>query len=92
MNTLLQKVREFFTDKNGKVVIGQFPNAPLAVWLVCYVLVFFIPDGTPATIIQYVGRLALAVWAILEIRSGVDTFRRVLGGLVLASLVIGLLL
>lgn len=78
--------------ETGEVVIAQPPNLPLWVWLAATVArLSFRPDGSLATVLSVVATVSLVVWALLEIVRGDSPFRRVLGGVVLAAVVIGLL-
>lgn len=75
-----------FRTVDGKIVIAQFPNWPLWTWLAATILqsfAFLAPWQSP---IYWIGTAALAWWAYLEIREGVNGFRRILGGLVLIFL------
>lgn len=55
------------------------------------VRVVFSPSGGAGTAVRVVGTGALAVWAADELVRGVNPWRRVLGGGVLAALVARLL-
>lgn len=84
--TLLQRI---FYDSSGKVVLGQFPNAPLALWLAFSLTRLF---ALPVNIEAGLSALASAflfVWAYLEITSGVSYFRRFLGATVMAFIIAG---
>jgi SAM-dependent methyltransferase len=83
----------FLRDREtGKIVIAQWPNVPLLVFLVATaVRLVFSPSGALGTVVSVVGTVALALWAGDEIVRGVNPFRRILGGVVLAALVVGLL-
>jgi hypothetical protein len=72
-------LRTFFCDKNGKLVIFQLPNLPLATWLVFAVLSHLFAPGHVRTVAHDISRVALIVWASLEVYSGASYFRRVLG-------------
>lgn len=85
----MSRLRWFVTDRTtGRVVIAQWPNAPLWTWMV----------ATGAHVVTGVGWLswvasaALVVWGALEVWSGASPFRRVLGAAVLAVAVLKLLL
>lgn len=85
-------IRSFFEDpRTGKIVIWEMPNVPLWIWIASMVVSRFV-TGTAHTIVAGVGTAALVVWSVLEIWKGDSPFRRVLGGVVLAGLVAGLLL
>lgn len=79
--------RLFKDPKTGRFVIVQWPNRPLVIWMVAAaVLRLADPDGARRTALSVVAGVALAWWAVAEIRSGLSPFRRVLGAAVLVSL------
>ncbi len=87
----------FFRDsRDGRIVIGQWPNLPLWIfgaaaglsWLLEAVL-----PGLPAPVflgLRIVALASLAVWALDEIVRGVNPWRRCLGGAVLVGLILSL--
>ena len=73
------------------MVIAQWPNVALGIWLVATVVEALAdPGGRPGSALRLVGRLALAWWAGDEILRGVNPWRRMLGAIVLAGLVASL--
>ncbi len=70
--------RFFRNPDTGRIVVAQWPNAPLWVFIVATLLRW--------SLVAYV---ALAVWAVLEVVKGESPFRRVLGGVVLTVATIG---
>lgn len=75
------------------MVIAQWPNLPLAVWLLAGgVRMVLDPGGAWGTAIDVVATAALATWAIAEIGWGVNPWRRLLGTLVLLTQLTTLLL
>lgn len=91
-NVLARFVDWFFRDPStGRLVIAQSPNLPLWIFIGTTVARLVLrPDGTAATLISIVSRGALAWWAVDEIVRGDSRFRRVLGGVVLATTVLTL--
>lgn len=74
------------TDKNGRVVVWQWPNFPLYAWMVFGVASHLLSGGLrsgSATL----SRAALFIWAYLELTQGASYIRRILGLLVLGVLV-----
>ncbi len=67
----------------------QFPNAPLIVAIVAWVAAK-LTDGTAHDVSRAVFTAALATWALLELVRGSNWVRRVLGAVVLGSIVLGL--
>ena len=71
--------------------VAQFPNLPLGMALAGLFLSWVLSSGSTAHAVSravfYVG---LAVWAWLELSDGVNGFRRVLGAVGLAWVVVSL--
>jgi hypothetical protein len=87
-------IGRFFRDPGtGRVVVVQWPNLPLWIWLaVTFAKLVLAPGGAVGQALSVVGTLSLIVWAVLEVARGQSPFRRVLGGLVLAGMLLGRLL
>jgi hypothetical protein len=80
-----------FRDRDtGRIVVAQFPNAALWLFLATAVLRRIVDeDGTTFTVLRVIGLAALAWWAGDELVRGVNPRRRLLlgaGGLVLVAL------
>jgi hypothetical protein len=81
----------FRNRRTGEITIAQAPNPPLIIWLVATVIeLIFSPSGTVATALTIVGTGALIVWAGDELIRGVNPFRRAVGAVVLAVIVVSL--
>jgi len=79
----------FRNRQTGRITIGQVPNAPLIVFLVATgVRWLFHPTGTVGAVVSVTATLGLVVWAGDELLRGVNPWRRILGGTVLASTVV----
>ncbi|MGH9209675.1 MAG: hypothetical protein ACRD2C_03235 [Acidimicrobiales bacterium] len=77
--------------RTGRIVIAQWPNTALVVWLVATAArTLFGPAGRWGAALQVVATLALGWWAVDEIARGVNPWRRLLGTVVLAGLVVSL--
>jgi hypothetical protein len=73
--------------RTGRIVIAQWPNAPLVVWLAAGAVRAVLDlGGGWGTATQVVGALALGCWAVAEVGWGVNPWRRLLGAVVLAGL------
>lgn len=80
----------FRNPKTGEVVIAQFPNPPLWLYLVATAArLVFDPSGTAADVLSIVAGVGLVTWAVLEVGRGDSPFRRVLGAAVLVAFVVG---
>ena len=87
MTNNVSKVTGFFKDKHGKWAVIEFPNALLLTWLVLIMIMMFIGDGSLKSSIVQLNRAVLFAWAYLEVVSGVSYFRRLLGGVILLSVI-----
>ena len=90
---LRRTVDWIFRDRRtGHLVVAQFPNIPLGVFLIATALRMALsPHGTIRTVIDVVAGIALVIWAVDEIVRGVNPFRRALGAAVLAVAAYGFL-
>jgi hypothetical protein len=70
-----------FRDRQtGAITIAQPPNLPIWIFVGAWLLGAVVdPSGWPGTVLEVVRTLALATWAVLEVWSGVNPFRRMLG-------------
>jgi hypothetical protein len=80
---------KFFTDKHGRRVIGQKPNLPIIGWFVCKVLAYGLAGQPLHAGLQLLSAAFLFTWAYLELTSGASYFRKALGLIVLAWVVMG---
>jgi hypothetical protein len=83
MNKLNKFKQKFFSDKNGNIVLWQAPNIPLWGWFVLMVLSKVLSHGTLKNIAGDLGFGFLIIWSALEVVSGVNYFRKILGAIVL---------
>jgi hypothetical protein len=73
--------------RTGRIVIAQWPNTALAVWLGATVVgAVFDPGGGWGTAVRVVGTTALGWWAVDEVLRGVNPWRRLLGTVVFTGL------
>jgi hypothetical protein len=78
------RLRWWVEDGNGRVVVAQWPNPALLVWMATVVLGWTGVLGSDhAATVAAAGRGALVVWALDEVVRGASPFRRLLGGVVL---------
>ncbi len=83
----------FRNRETGRITIAQPPNVSIGIFVACTVARWlFDPAGDVRTALVVVGRLALVWWSVDEIVRGVNPWRRILGGLVLAGTVAGVVL
>lgn len=81
----------FRDRRTGRIVVAQFPNPALWAYLACAVALRLVdPAGTVRTVLVVGRTLALVGWALDEILRGVNPWRRILGTVVLAGTLVGL--
>lgn len=76
---------KMWRDAKGNVVIYQRPNWLLISWFVVSIIWLAGLAGTYSKVFFGLGFILLAAWAVLEMTRGVNYFRRLLGGAVLAA-------
>lgn len=77
----------FFYDSNNAIVLFQWPNIPLSIWIIC-TLVTAYTSGTVQNISSLIATISLVIWTLLEITTGVNYFRRMLGLIILAYVIL----
>jgi hypothetical protein len=93
----MQAVRQalvwlFCNRQTGRLTVLQWPNIPLAVYLLATVIHVGLASGSAAsTVVAAVASAALAVWSVLEVACGVNPFRRGLGCVVLIFVIVSAL-
>lgn len=81
-------IKKFFTNKQGKYAVVQWPNPPLYLWLISTAIAHF-SEGKLHDGFSSLATAAIFTWAYLEITAGESQFRKVLGIIVLASATYG---
>lgn len=90
MNTAIKRLFDcLLRDKDGHVVVGQFPNLPLIGWFLFMIVANFIPAGWAKHGLENLSTAFLFVWAYLEITQGSSLLRRLLGVAVIATVLQG---
>ena len=75
--------RRFFSDRQGRGGVAQWPNAPIIAWAGLSIAAHA-SRGAWAEYFGLLATAALVTWAWLEVTQGDSPFRRVLGALALA--------
>lgn len=85
-------VNWLFRDRTtGRITIAQFPNVSIGLFVVLALIRWlFSPQGVAGDLVAIAAGGALAWWSVDEIVRGVNPFRRILGGAVLALVVANL--
>jgi len=84
-------VDRFFKNKEGRVVIFQSPNWPLYGWIFFRLMMRLTDRNDSNGVLSILSVIFLLIWAMWELKSGVNYFRKVLGGVIIISTLIGLL-
>jgi hypothetical protein len=79
----------FFKDKEGNLAIIAWPNVPIIGWAIFKLIALLVTKGRIHNGSEQLSMALLYTWAYLEITSGVNYFRRLLGLIVLSALVVG---
>jgi hypothetical protein len=87
-------LRWLFEDRRtGRIVVAQWPNIPLGVWIAASAANWLAgPGGGWGTALRVIGTVALLFWAVDEIVRGVNPWRRILGAVVLVFVVAGVVI
>ena len=81
----------FRSRTTGRITVVQWPNVPLAIFFVAALVRRVAqPSGRVATVVTIVATGALLWWAVGEVASGVNPFRRALGAFILVATLVGL--
>lgn len=80
-----------FKDKNNKVTIGQRPNLPILLFLSFFLLSKVVESPNLQEILSSIGTLFLFAWAWLELTTGANYLRRLLGFTVIVVIIYGIL-
>lgn len=86
-NSMADHFTAFFKDKDGKVVITQWPNIPIIGWLAFKVLSMLIDSANLKNWFENLSLAFLFTFAYLEITSGASYFRRLLGLVVMVAVI-----
>lgn len=78
----------FFKDKDGKVIIVQWPNIPLYGWAIFNIISLFLSKRYLKIGSEELSLAFLFTWAYLEAKEGVNYFRKSLGFIILIFIII----
>lgn len=84
---LIRLFHWLFADRtDGRIVVAQWPNLALWIFLAALLIGTFVRQGLAGFIVRGAGQASLTLWAIDEVLRGVNPWRRLLGGAVLVTL------
>jgi hypothetical protein len=72
----------FIGDKDGRIHIVQWPNAPIIGWFLSMVIAALVAPGSIRVGFSHLSLAFLAIWSYLEVTQGLSYFRRTLGVLI----------
>lgn len=87
---ITKQVKDFCSDKNGKVTLAQSPNLPIIGWIIFKLIAIPISNQPVKTGFESIATAFLFAWAYLEIVEGDSNFRRLLGVLIMSLIVINM--
>ena len=76
----------FFYDSNNNLVLFQWPNITLSLWILFTILAKLSTASMQDTF-SLVASISLTIWAIIEVTTGVNYFRRMLGLTILVYII-----
>jgi hypothetical protein len=82
----------WFRSSDGRLVVGQYPNPALWVWIVATLVGWTDLSTDHASTVDGIRAGALIVWALDEAVRGASPFRHLLGAVVLAAQLSSLLI
>ena len=88
MNSLKHLLQKTFKDKEGHIVIAQYPNLPLFGWILLELVSLTLRKGHDKTAFQDLATASLFTWAYLEISKGVNYYRRIFGLVVIVVIIL----
>lgn len=87
MRNIIRYIRSLFEDKDKNVVLAQKPNLPIISWVLFTLIAIVLPEGRPQLAVELIAFGSIFTWAWLELFQGVNTFRRILGAIVLIFII-----
>ncbi|MCA9349513.1 hypothetical protein KC853_00520 [Candidatus Saccharibacteria bacterium] len=93
-NQLISKCKNFLVDKcfrdsQGRIVVAQPANLPLKIWFYFGLASLILSRFSISYYLGLIRDISLIYWAYLEIRYGVNLWRRFLGLIVLIVVITG---
>ena len=85
---LKTKVADFCKDDQGKLTLAQKPNIPIIAWLSLRILSEIFKDEAIKSGLLNLSKALLFTWAYLEVTKGDSNFRKLLGLIILISLIL----
>lgn len=76
-----------FNDSQGKVVVAQKPNLPIIVWALASLIRLVIDSGNLNRALDIIALTSIIYWALSEVVSGVNLFRKIIGVAVLLIII-----
>ena len=79
---------KFTENKDGKFTLFQAPNLPIILWAIFKAFSYLPVSSNNKSGLEFISTSFLFVWAYLELTSGVNYSRRILGAVVLFVLIV----
>ena len=89
IDSIQRAFQKFVRDKEGRIAVWQTPNLPLVAWIVFKMLSMVVAQKNLQDGFSLISSAFLFTWAFLEMTEGDSYFRRVIGLVVFAALLVG---
>ena len=89
IDSIQRAFQKFVRDKEGRIAVWQTPNFPLVAWIVFKMLSMVVTQKNLQDGFSLISSAFLFTWAFLEMTEGDSYFRRVIGLVVFAALLVG---
>ena len=89
IDSIQRAFQKFVRDKEGRIAVWQTPNLPLVAWIVFKMLSMVVTQKNLQDGFSLISSACLFTWAFLEMTEGDSYFRRVIGLVVFAALLVG---
>jgi len=83
-----RKFKAFFQDKDGHTVLWQSPNPLLYGWIVFKIVGMIVTKGRLRSGSEHLSTAFIFAWSYFEVTKGASSFRRLLGLVIMAMVVI----
>lgn len=84
----MRLAKYFFQDKTGNYVVGQPPNIPIYIIIISFLISRLVNIQQVKDFSDFIFYAAIFLWSYLEILYGESLFRKVLGVVVMITLLI----
>ncbi len=88
MSKIRHLIDRLFRNSEGSIVLWQMPNIWLWLWILATLANYIVSEGLLTLLLQALSMASIIIWSFLEIYSGVTPFRRIIGSILVAVILI----